>query len=52
MQWHQKNIEEIIKAFGASRQGFSAAEAQAGLEKYGLNELIESKKKTLLIFLT
>jgi len=49
MQWHQKDIEEIIRELGASRQGFSAAEAQALLEKYGPNELIETKKKTLLM---
>ena len=49
MQWHQKDINEIIKESGTSLQGFSATEAQALLEKYGPNELIESKKKNLLL---
>ncbi|TFH49655.1 MAG: ATPase, partial [Methanothrix sp.] len=49
MVWHQKKTEEIIKEFGASLKGFSTAEAQALLDKFGPNELTESKKRTLLM---
>ena len=49
MQWHQKNREEISTEFGASLQGFSTAEADALLLKYGPNELIEKQKKTLFM---
>ena len=47
--WHQKNIEEICGEFRASLQGFSAAEANDLLRKYGPNELIEKQKKGLFM---
>lgn len=49
--WHQKNIEEIIKEFGVSLQGLSAAEADKLLLEYGPNELIEKQKKGLFMML-
>jgi Ca2+-transporting ATPase len=49
MDWHQKNIEEIIKEFGTSLQGLSAVDVEKHLQKYGPNELTESKKKTLFM---
>src|SRR5450756_590151 len=47
--WHQKNIEEICGEFRASLQGFSAAEADDLLRKYGPNELIEKQKKGMFM---
>ncbi|NTW99848.1 MAG: HAD-IC family P-type ATPase, partial [Geobacteraceae bacterium] len=49
LQWHQKNIDDICGEFGASLQGFSAAEADELLLKYGPNELIEKQKKGLFM---
>ncbi|MDD2310052.1 MAG: cation-translocating P-type ATPase [Desulfuromonadaceae bacterium] len=49
LEWHQKETTEIFKELGASAQGYSAAEADELLLKYGPNELIEKKKKTLFM---
>ena len=49
MLWHQKNIEEICGEFGASLHGYSAAEVDKLLLKYGPNELIEKQKKGLFM---
>lgn len=47
--WHQMDIDEINRDLGASLQGFTTAEADELLLKYGPNELIEKQKKTLLV---
>jgi magnesium-transporting ATPase (P-type) len=49
MHWHQKRFEDVIDELGSSIKGLSAAEALKRLQEYGLNELIEKKKKTLFI---
>lgn len=49
MRWHQKRSEDIIDETGSSAAGLSAAEAAKRLQEYGPNELMEKKKKTLLM---
>lgn len=49
---YQKNKEEIIRELGASWKGHTSAQAKEARKKYGANELVEAKKKTVLqIFL-
>jgi Ca2+-transporting ATPase len=49
MRWHQKEIEDIIEELNSSPLGLSEGEAGERLERYGLNELREKKKKTPFI---
>jgi Ca2+-transporting ATPase len=46
MRCHQKKIDDILAELRTSPQGLSSEEAEKRLEKYGLNELKEKKKKT------
>jgi Ca2+-transporting ATPase len=46
MHWHQKNIKDIVDELLSSPNGLSLVEARKRLEKYGLNVLKETKKKT------
>lgn len=48
MQWHNKEIKEVLEDLKSSTQGLSSEDAQKRLEEYGLNELLEKKKKTPL----
>jgi Ca2+-transporting ATPase len=48
MGWHQKEIGEVFETLGASPEGLSDEEALRRLGEYGLNELKEKEKKTLL----
>ena len=41
-------IEEILKQYSTQKEGLSSAEANARLEKYGLNKLKEQKKDSPL----
>ena len=46
-------IEEILKQYSTQKEGLSGAEANARLEKYGLNKLKEQKKDSpLKLFLS
>lgn len=47
--WHQMDIAEINRDLGASPKGFTAAEAEELLLRYGPNELIEKQKKGLFL---
>ena len=48
MYWHQRETNEVIESLESSLQGLSSAEARRRLGRYGPNELIEKKKKTLI----
>ncbi|MEK7688788.1 MAG: HAD-IC family P-type ATPase, partial [Deltaproteobacteria bacterium] len=48
MQWHNKEIKEVLEDLKSSPQGLSSEDAQKKLEEYGPNELLEKKKKTPL----
>lgn len=45
---YQKEKEEIIREFGTSWKGHSTEQAKEARKKYGSNELVELKKKTVL----
>ena len=49
MYFHQKSDEETLAELRSSRSGITADEAQERLTKYGPNELVEKKKKTLFM---
>ncbi len=49
MSWHLKDINTVVEELGCSIQGLTLAEAEKRLQKYGLNELKEKKKKTPFI---
>ncbi len=50
---YQKTIEEIYEELNTSSSGLSNGEANERRKKYGLNALIDKKKKTKLqIFLS
>jgi Ca2+-transporting ATPase len=51
MHWHQKNIKDIFDELLSSPKGLSLVEARKRLEKYGLNVLKETKKKTPFMML-
>lgn len=46
MNWHQKNVDEVMKDINSSHKGLSLDEVQKRLEEYGPNELKEKKKKS------
>ncbi|UCH80547.1 MAG: cation-translocating P-type ATPase [Nitrospiraceae bacterium] len=49
MNWHSKTIDEVYKHLGSSAEGLSSDEVKNRIETYGLNELIEVKKKTIFM---
>ena len=49
MNWHQKDIKEIFDKLESSSKGLSHTEAGQRLQKYGPNELKETKKRTLFM---
>ena len=52
LPWHAKEEEEVLRLLDTSVKGLSMEEAQKRLEKYGPNELKETRKITVLgIFL-
>ncbi len=46
MHWYQKEIGDVIKEIGSKREGLSPDEAKRRLLRYGLNELMERKKRS------
>ena len=48
MKPYLKDCESVLKDQGSQKQGLSAQEARARLEKYGPNKLAEGKKKSLI----
>jgi Ca2+-transporting ATPase len=47
-QWYSQNVEEALLKLNSSRDGLSEEEAKKRLAEYGLNELKEERKETLL----
>ncbi|MDW7755086.1 MAG: HAD-IC family P-type ATPase, partial [Brevefilum sp.] len=43
-QWHSLNVEKTIEALNAHYEGLDVPEAEARLEKFGLNEIKEERK--------
>ncbi|MDP4261330.1 MAG: cation-translocating P-type ATPase [Bacteroidota bacterium] len=50
MNYYSQDIEKVIESTGSSIQGLTSEAAVQRLEKYGLNELEEKKKKPAWIF--
>ncbi len=48
IMWHAKSIDETLNELNSSRSGLSDQEAKTRLQKYGLNELKERKRRTPL----
>ncbi|MFY9940920.1 MAG: cation-translocating P-type ATPase [Desulfobacterales bacterium] len=49
INWHQLDSEGVIAKLQTSAGGLSSEEARRRLERYGLNELIEKKPKSLWV---
>lgn len=48
IHWHALTPDKVLKALESSRDGLSAAEANARLQRYGANVIPESPPKSLL----
>ena len=46
--WHTLNVQQSYDVLKTSKKGLSSSMASELLKKYGLNQLTEKKKKTLL----
>jgi Ca2+-transporting ATPase len=52
MHWYQKEVADIFEQLSSSSQGLSSDDALQRLQKYGLNELKEKKRRSpLMMFL-
>ncbi len=52
MNWHKKNVDDVLKELKVSFSGLSPDEAERRFKDFGPNELIEKKQKTpIQIFL-
>ena len=49
IQWHRLSPEEVTKRLQASSIGLNSEEARKRLERFGPNELIEKKRKSLFM---
>jgi len=49
LNWHQKDIKETLESLKSKTDGLSSIEAAERMQKYGPNELIETKGKTLFM---
>ncbi len=47
-KWHGSEIKEVLSALDSSPSGLSQAEAEARLQKYGRNQLPETKRRSYL----
>lgn len=47
MNWYQKEINQVLSELQTSFSGLSSEESKRRLQKYGFNEIIEARKKTL-----
>lgn len=50
-QWYRLSVEETLAALDSGRDGLTAGESEERLRRYGLNELLEKKKKTAVMML-
>src|SRR3989339_2027895 len=48
MAFHSSPEKEVLRELQSSKEGLSAPEAQSRLAKYGPNELVQGKKKSLV----
>jgi Ca2+-transporting ATPase len=48
LNYHQMKVADVLKETGSSLEGISGQEALLRRERYGLNELLEKKKKTIV----
>jgi Ca2+-transporting ATPase len=49
LNWHNKDIQEVLQALQSSKEGLSSGDVLQRREQYGPNELKEIKKKTLFM---
>ncbi len=49
MNWHIKNIKEVFEDLNSSTEGLTSDDVDKRIERYGLNELIETKKKSVFM---
>ncbi|WP_290792399.1 cation-translocating P-type ATPase [Flavihumibacter sp. UBA7668] len=45
MNWHNKSIDTILQELSASKDGLNSSTISGRLEEFGLNQLVEKKKK-------
>ena len=48
MKYYDEDVDKVLDALQTSEEGLSATEAQARLNRYGLNKLKETNKKSKL----
>ncbi|HET6515277.1 MAG TPA: cation-translocating P-type ATPase [Thermodesulfovibrionales bacterium] len=46
MNWHQRDVTEVLQELESSSRGLSSGEAEKRLARYGLNELKEKRRKS------
>ncbi|MGQ9691691.1 MAG: cation-translocating P-type ATPase, partial [Thermoproteota archaeon] len=46
--WHAMKVDEALEALDTSSKGLSSQEAKERLTKYGFNEIVEKKRRTVL----
>ncbi|MHA1736051.1 MAG: cation-translocating P-type ATPase [Candidatus Thorarchaeota archaeon] len=51
-QWFSNDVESVLRELDTSHEGLSSKEAEARLEEYGFNEIVETGKKSpIMMFL-
>lgn len=46
-QWHQKSVEDVYTMLDSASEGLTSFEAERRLDRYGPNELQETKRKSI-----